>query len=77
MDRERWIKVGLEIADHLEEIQRIIARNGMDQISMAVFRTGFLTATYIDDSETQWSADKTRYGYIKLSENQDPYYTRT
>lgn len=77
MDKEKWIKVGLEIADHLEEIQRIIARNGMDQISMAVFRTGFLTATYIDDSETQWSVVRRGNGVVVLEENQDVYYTRT
>ena len=40
MDREQWIKVGLEIAEHLEEIQRIIARNGMKLISMGSFGDG-------------------------------------
>ena len=34
MDREQWTKAGLEIMGHLEEIQRIVTRNGMELISM-------------------------------------------
>ena len=77
MDRERWIKVGLEIADHLEEIQRIIARNGMKLISMGSFGDGFANATYIDDDETQWSVVRRGNGVVVLEENQDVYYTRS
>ena len=29
MDREKWTKAGLEIADHLREIEKIAKRNGM------------------------------------------------
>lgn len=37
MDRAKWIKAGLEIAEHLKAIQRIIEQNGMDRLSMASF----------------------------------------
>ena len=35
MDREKWIKAGLEIADHLREIERIVKKNGMSITTMA------------------------------------------
>ena len=77
MDKEKWIKVGLEIMGHLEEIRRIVARNGMELISMGVFSDGLITATYIDDDETQWSVVRRGNGVVVLEENQDVYYTRS
>lgn len=77
MDREQWTKAGLEIMGHLEEIRRIVARNGMELISMGVFSEGFITATYIDDDETQWSVARRKNGVVTLEEGHDPYYIRT
>nr|DAX75658.1 MAG TPA: protein of unknown function (DUF2610) [Caudoviricetes sp.] len=35
MDREKWTKAGLEIADHLREIEKIAKRNGMSLTTLA------------------------------------------
>ena len=77
MDREQWTKAGLEIMGHLEEIQRIVARNGMELISMGVFSDGLITATYIDNDETQWSVTRRKNGAVTLEEGHDQYYIRT
>ena len=77
MDREQWTKAGLEIMGHLEEIQRIVTRNGMELISMGAFSDGLITATYIDDDETQWSVTRRKNGVVALEEGHESYYIRT
>ena len=37
MDRAKWIKAGLEIAEHLKAIRRIVRQNGIDKMSMSSF----------------------------------------
>lgn len=78
MDRKQWIKVGLEIADHLEEIQRIVSRNGMSTVCMGVCLDGYVHATYIDPGETHWGITRMKKGEaITLEEGLEEYYTRS
>lgn len=76
MDREKWTKVGLEIADHLREIEHIIKKNGMSITSLAVSDKRSW-ATYIQDDDTQWSVTLRPDGCVTLEEDQEPYYERT
>lgn len=73
MDREKWTKAGLEIADHLREIEKIAKRrnvvnnfSGSNELSWA---------TYIQD-DAQWSVTLYPDGRVELEEDQEPYYKR-
>lgn len=74
MDRAKWTKAGLEIADHLREIEKIAKRNGM---SLTTLATGneLSWATYIQD-DTQWSVTLYPDARVELEEDQEPYYKR-
>lgn len=72
MDREKWIKAGLEIADHLREIERIVKKNGMSITTMAASHD-LSWATYIQD-DVQWSVTLYPDGRVELEEDQEPYY---
>lgn len=75
MDREKWTKVGLEIADHLREIERIVKKNGMSITSLAVSDKRSW-ATYIQDDDTQWSVTLHPDGRVELEEDWEVYYKR-
>ena len=72
MDREKWIKAGLEIADHLREIEHIVKKNGMSITSLAA-SNDLSWATYIQDDVT-WSVTLSPDGRVELDEDQEPYY---
>ena len=74
MDREKWIKAGLEIADHLKEIRKIAKRNGMSLTTIAIGNE-YSWATFVDN-DTQWEAMLYQDGRVELRENQEPYYKR-
>lgn len=74
MDREKWTKAGLEIADRLREIEKIAKRNGMSLTSLAAGNE-LSWATYIQD-DTQWSVTLYPDGRVELEEDQEPYYKR-
>lgn len=79
MNREQWTKAGLEIADHMKEIQKIIKRNNIDQINIPMF-PDWSMATYIEEQGgeyTYWDVKVCKDGPTELSENLKPYYTRT
>ncbi len=74
MDRAKWTKAGLEIADHLREIEKIAKRNGMSLTTLAVGNE-LSWATYIDNG-TQWEVMLYSDGHAELREDQKPYYKR-
>lgn len=74
MDRERWMKVGPKIGEHLEAIQRIVNQNGIDQLSMTSF-SNRSWGTYIDD-EKYWEVNVDADGTIGLEENFFRFYTK-
>lgn len=74
MDREKWTKAGLEIADHLRKIEKIAKRNGMSLTTLAVGNE-LSWATYIQD-DAQWSVTLYSDGRVELEEDQEPYYKR-
>ena len=75
MDREKWTKTGLEIADHLREIERIVRKSGMHITSMAASQD-LSWVTYIQD-DVQWSATLYPDGRVELEKDWEPYYERT
>lgn len=78
MDRAKWIKVGLEIAEHLKAIRRIIEQNGMDSLSMASFSHDITWGTYIDDNndKKQWTVEVDKKGVVSLEESSFKIYTK-
>lgn len=75
MDRERWMKVGPKIGEHLEAIQRIVNQNGIDQLCMASF-SGNSWGLHIDDDGKHWEISVNSGGTISLEENQFRFYTK-
>ena len=78
MDRPKWIKAGLEIAEHLKAIQRIIEQNGMDRLSMASFSHDITWGTYIDDNNDKkhWTVEVDEKGVVNLEESSFKFYTK-
>lgn len=83
MTKEKWIKAGLEIAEHLKALQKITAENGMDMLSIAVFgnRDDISYATFIDgsphDEDRVYYEVRVRNGKATLCVDQEPYYIQT
>ena len=77
MDREQWIKVGLEIADHIKDIRMICQKNGMEMVDIVAFSDGVSWADYTDSDNVQWTTNLWPDGMVKLSIDDVPYYTRT
>ena len=78
MDRAKWIKAGLEIAEHLKAIRRIIEQNGMDRLSMASFSHDRTWGTYIDDNNDKkhWTVEVDEKGVVSLEESGFKFYTK-
>ena len=77
MDREKWIKVGLEIVDHVKDIQMICQKNGMKMVDIVVFSNGTSWADHTDSDNNQWTAYLRRDGKTELQIDDSTYYTRT
>lgn len=75
MDKQRWTKVGLEIAEHLAAIKRITEQSGMEILCISATADGFVEATYIEDG-THYSATIDQYGSLRLSVDYRNYYTK-
>lgn len=83
MNKAKWIKVGLQIAEPLKKLQRIAAENGLDMLSIAVSanRDDVSYATYIDGN--LFDDDAVHYDVnvckdkVTLSADNDTYYTQT
>ena len=78
MDRPKWIKAGLEIAEHLKAIQRIIEQNGMDRLSMASFSHDRTWGASIDDNNDKkhWTVEVDEKGVVNLEESSFKFYTK-
>lgn len=76
MDRERWIKAGLEIGEHLKEIRRIVNQSGVDHLSMFLHRGGPAEVLHIDDDEKLWKVTVDSDGTIGLEEDKFRFYTK-
>lgn len=78
MDRQRWIKVGLEIAEHLKELERIAEENGIDNFSIAIFTGKRSWATRIDEEkDIVWGVHVLRDGEVQIEEDSHPYYIQS
>lgn len=75
MDKERWMKVGPKIGEHLEAIQRIVNQSGIDQLSMVSF-SGTSWGTYIDGNRKHWEVKVDADGAIGLEEDKFRFYTK-
>lgn len=76
MDRERWIKAGLEIGEHLKEIRRIVNQSGIDHLSMFLHQGGPAEVLHIDDDEKLWKVTVDSDGAIGLEEDGFRFYTK-
>lgn len=76
MDRPKWIKAGLEIAEHLKAIRRILKQNGIDNLSMASFPNKNTWATYIDNDDNHWEVRITPEGTEELIDDGFRFYTK-
>ena len=83
MNKAKWIKVGLQIAEPLKELQRIAVENGLDMLSIAVFgnKDDVNYATFIDgdpsDEDSVHYDVNVRKDKVTLSADNDTYYTQT
>lgn len=76
MDRERWMKVGPKIGEHLEAIQRIVNQSGIDHLSMFLHHGGPAEVLHIDDDEKLWKVTVDSDGAIGLEEDSFRFYTK-
>ena len=79
MTKEKWIKAGLEIAEHLKAIDSIIKRNDIDLLSIGVVNN-LAWATYREDLEDgeniDWEVSIDPSG-TKVKSNYSWIYTQT
>lgn len=48
VNKEKWIKAGLEISEHLLAISNIVNKNNIDILSMGVVNGGLASAYFMD-----------------------------
>lgn len=83
MNKAKWIKVGLQIAEPLKELQKIAAENNIDMLSVAAFgsKDDASYAAYIDgnpfDEENVHYEVGLRKEKVTLSADQVTYYMQT
>ena len=75
MDRERWMKVGPKIGEHLEAIQQIVNQSEIYHLSMASFPEQSW-GLHIDDDGKHWEISVNSGGTISLEEDQFRFYTK-
>ena len=76
MDRAKWIKAGLEIAEHLKAIRRIVRQSGINKLSMTSFADDITWGIYIDDDKKHWIVEVDEKGVISLEENGFKFYAK-
>lgn len=76
MDRAKWIKAGLEIAEHLKAIRRIVRQNGIDKMSMSSFADDITWGTYIDDDRKHCTVEVDEKGVVSLEESGFKFYAK-
>ena len=58
MNKEKWLRIAPEIAEHLMALRKIAKENNMESLDIAVFSDSFSFATHIDSkSGTHWGID--------------------
>lgn len=78
MDRQQWINIGIEIAKPLKELKRIAKKNGIPQLSVAIFPESDSWGTYIDEEKCGvFEANISEDGTLDLRENGVNYYTQS
>lgn len=75
MDKKRWEQIAKEMQEHLDAIQKIAEREGMDLVSISVHTSPEVTgnelrtsATYIDENYTIYSSNKYSDGEMGIYE---------
>ena len=75
MDKKRWEQIAKEMQEHIDAIQKIAEREGMDLVSISVHTRPEVTgnelrtsATYIDDNDTIYSSNKYSDGEMGIYE---------
>lgn len=82
MTKEKWIKAGLEIAEHIKALQQIAVESDMDLLSIAVFnnKDAVSFATFVDgelgDEGTVTFNVNVRNGKATLCANHEYYYVQ-
>ncbi|MFQ7163139.1 MAG: hypothetical protein ACLR71_13685 [[Clostridium] scindens] len=78
MTKEKWISIGLMVAEHLEEIAKIAGKNNI-LVDLAAFEDGRAFANYIDgdgEDADYYGIDIRKDGVVGLEFNQEVYYTK-
>ena len=79
MTKEKWISIGLKIAEHLEEILKVAKRNNILICLSAFGEDGTATAVYIEGEDLegdQYSVRIRADSTVDLEVNQHAYYAK-